>query len=80
MGDDPSTEAKMELLWREYEKRQAVPPPPPPPPSPPVTSSGGLLGVPDRLIVIVLIAANAIGLGPDAIQSMLNLLTKAAGK
>lgn len=62
MGDgDLSTEAKMEILWREYTNK----------------GQGGasretlVKGIPDKVLIYALIGLNALGLGPDVLTNLL---------
>lgn len=62
MGDDLSPEAKAELLWRDFEERRRNPP--------------QSLPHIDRILVWLLIAANALGMGPEAVSNILKALSK----
>lgn len=68
MGDDLSPEAKAELLWRDYEQRRNSPPPSPPPPPP--------IPFEYKLIFWAVMIANAVGMGPEALTTILKVLAK----
>lgn len=62
---EPSPDTKMELLWRDYEARQQAR----------ETSPKGLFsGLPDRMLIYLLMAAMALGMGPETASKLLNFM------
>jgi hypothetical protein len=63
-GDDISDEAKLEILWRTYVTAK------------PEGTPKGIFGIPDRVIIWLLLGAQALGMGPEVMQGLIKLLVK----
>ncbi len=59
---DISNEAKLELLWRAYINPKA--------------EAKGLFGIPDRVVIWLLLGAQALGMGPEVFQTLIKVLVK----